>query len=179
MLVRVLRKIFRQLRRAKKAIFRQYYTFCVRYSAQECGPGLRVNGYTAVNDRTFLDHHVRTNGLLIRGGGRVTIGAYFHSGSGCVMMTSTHNFDGGSRLPYGPGTEDIYKDILIGPFVWLGNNVTVLGGVEIGEGAVIQAGSTVVSDIPPLAIAGGHPAKVFKYRDKAHYEELKQKGLFH
>lgn len=36
------------------------------------------------------------------------------------------------------------------------------GGVTIGEGAIIQAGSVVVSDIPKYAIAGGSPAKVFK-----------------
>jgi acetyltransferase-like isoleucine patch superfamily enzyme len=58
-------------------------------------------------------------------------------------------------------------------------NVTVLGGVTIGEGAITQIGSVVVSNIPTLAIAGGHPAKVYKYRDKNHYFLLKEKGLFH
>lgn len=47
----------------------------------------------------------------------------------------------------------------------------VLGGVIIREGAIIQAaGSVVVDDIPKCAIAGGHPAKVFKYRDREHYK---------
>jgi acetyltransferase-like isoleucine patch superfamily enzyme len=55
----------------------------------------------------------------------------------------------------------------------------VLGGVTIGEGAIIQAGSVVVSDIPSLAIAGGHPARVFKNRDGAHYERLKRGGRFY
>lgn len=53
------------------------------------------------------------------------------------------------------------------------------GGVLIGEGAIIQAGSVVVSDIPACAIAGGHPAKVFKFRDKEHYYRLKEEGKFH
>lgn len=48
-----------------------------------------------------------------------------------------------------------------------------------GEGAIIQAGAVVVKDIPPYAIAGGNPAKVFKYRDKEHYETLKAQGKFH
>lgn len=56
--------------------------------------------------------------------------------------------------------------------------VIVLGGVTIGEGAIIQAGSVVVSDIPDCAIAGGHPAKVFKDRDQDHYHRLKQEGRF-
>ncbi|GHV46300.1 hypothetical protein FACS1894204_07620 [Synergistales bacterium] len=49
----------------------------------------------------------------------------------------------------------------------------------IGEGAIIQAGSVVVSDIPPYAIAGGAPAKVFKYRNREHFERLKAEGKYH
>jgi len=53
------------------------------------------------------------------------------------------------------------------------------GNITIGEGAIIQAGSVVVSDIPKYAIAGGDPAKVFKYRDIEHYEKLKKEKKFH
>jgi acetyltransferase-like isoleucine patch superfamily enzyme len=49
----------------------------------------------------------------------------------------------------------------------------------IEEGAIIQAGSVVVNDIPYCAIAGGSPAKVFKYRNIDHYELLKSQGKFH
>ncbi|WP_242984146.1 hypothetical protein [Clostridium putrefaciens] len=52
----------------------------------------------------------------------------------------------------------------------------VLSGITIGEGAIIQAGSVVVKDIPKCSIAGGSPAKVFKYRDIEHYKELKGNG---
>ena len=55
----------------------------------------------------------------------------------------------------------------------------VLGGVTIGEGAIIQAGSVIIKDIPKYAIAGGHPAKVFKYRDIEHYIKLKIEKRFH
>ena len=54
----------------------------------------------------------------------------------------------------------------------------ILGGVTIGEGAVIQARSVVCKDVPPLAIAGGHPAIPFKYRDKEHYDRLKAEEKF-
>jgi acetyltransferase-like isoleucine patch superfamily enzyme len=57
--------------------------------------------------------------------------------------------------------------------------VIVLPGVTIGEGAIIQAGSVVVKDIEKCAIAGGHPAKTFKYRDTEHYEKLKKEKKFH
>lgn len=55
--------------------------------------------------------------------------------------------------------------------------MTILPGVKIGEGAIIQAGSVVVKDIEKYAIAGGHPAKTFKYRDIDHYEKLKQEKI--
>jgi acetyltransferase-like isoleucine patch superfamily enzyme len=48
-----------------------------------------------------------------------------------------------------------------------------------GDIIIIQAGSVVVKDIPKYAIAGGHPAKVFKYRNIEHYEKLKKEGEFH
>lgn len=67
-------------------------------------------------------------------------------------------------LPY--DTSYVDKDVTIGDCVWLGNNIIILGGVTIGEGAIIQAGSVVCKDIPPLAIAGGHPATVLNIEIK-------------
>jgi acetyltransferase-like isoleucine patch superfamily enzyme len=116
------------------------------------------------------------NGMEINGGGKVTIGDNFHSGPGCMMITQNHNYDKGTKIPY--DSTYILKDISIGDNVWLGSRVIILGGVKIGEGAIIQAGSVVVSDIPKYGIAGGHPAKVFKYRNAKHYEELKAKNAF-
>ena len=52
--------------------------------------------------------------------------------------------------------------IQIGDDVWLGMNVLVLKGVQIGAGAVVAANSVVVSDIPPGCLAGGQPAKVLR-----------------
>ncbi len=48
--------------------------------------------------------------------------------------------------------------------VWIGANVTVLGGVTIGRGAIVAAGAVVTKDVPAYAIVGGVPAKVIKYR---------------
>ena len=59
------------------------------------------------------------------------------------------------------------------------SGATILGGVKIGANSVIGAGSVVVKDVEKYAIAGGHPAKVFKYRDMDHYEKLKKEGKYH
>ena len=42
-----------------------------------------------------------------------------------------------------------------------------------------ELGFTSKNDIEKYGIAGGHPAKVFKYRDIDHYEKLKKEGKFH
>lgn len=93
-----------------------------------------------------------------------------------MLITSNHNYDNGEAIPYDNTTID--GDIIIEDNVWIGQNVIILQGVTIGEGAIIQAGSVVTSDIPSCAIAGGHPAKVFKKRDEEHYYRLKEEKKF-
>lgn len=73
--------------------------------------------------------------MEINGGGKVTIGDNFHSGPGCMMITQNHNYDKGTKIPY--DSTYILKDISIGDNVWLGSRVIILGGVKIGEGAII------------------------------------------
>lgn len=50
--------------------------------------------------------------------------------------------------------------------VWIGANAVVLDGVRVGRGAVIAAGAVVSKDVPPLAIVGGVPAKVVRFRGR-------------
>lgn len=64
-------------------------------------------------------------------------------------------------------------DVEIGSDVWIAFNTVILSGVKIGHGAVIGAGSVVVKDIPPYAVAAGNPAKVIRYRySKSEIEKL-------
>ena len=52
----------------------------------------------------------------------------------------------------------------IGNDCWIGGNVTLIGGVEIGDGAVVLAHAVVTKNVPPYAIVGGVPAKIIGYR---------------
>lgn len=54
------------------------------------------------------------------------------------------------------------KPITIENNCWLAANVVVCGGVTIGEGAVIGAGSVVTRDIPPYSLAAGNPCRVIR-----------------
>jgi len=132
----------------------------------------RVNFYSRFTKNTYLGFNTHFNGMIIRGNARVVIGDNLHSGKDCLMINSYHLYDNANAIPYDTD-RTIDKEIIIKENVWFGDRVIVLGGVEIGEGAIIQAGAVVVYNIPDFAIAGGNPAKVFKYRNKQTYLELK------
>lgn len=54
--------------------------------------------------------------------------------------------------------------VIIGNDCWIGYGVSIVGGVKIGDGAVVLANATVTKDVPPYAIVGGVPAIVKGYR---------------
>jgi acetyltransferase-like isoleucine patch superfamily enzyme len=56
------------------------------------------------------------------------------------------------------------KPVVIGNDVWIGENVFIIAGVCIGDGAVIGAHSVVTHDIEPYAIVAGAPAKTIRLR---------------
>jgi len=57
-----------------------------------------------------------------------------------------------------------FEKVKIGNDVWIGNSSIVYGGITIGDGVIIGAGSLVTRDVPPYAIVGGVPAKILRYR---------------
>ena len=61
-------------------------------------------------------------------------------------------------------TLKVQKKVIIGNDVWIGSHALILGGVKIGDGAVIGAGAVVTKDVPPYAVVGGVPARIIKYR---------------
>ena len=56
------------------------------------------------------------------------------------------------------------KTIRIGNDVWIGHNAIVVGGLTIGNGAIIASGSVVTKDVPPYTIMAGVPAKEVRKR---------------
>lgn len=117
------------------------------------------------------------SGTYIEASGGVRIGAYFHPGRGLTIYSTNHNYERAQCIPY---DEEVVEGlVVIGDFVWCGANVTILPGVTIGEGAVIGAGSVVTRDVPPMAVVGGNPARVIKYRDAVHFQKLKAHGSFY
>lgn len=78
-------------------------------------------------------------------------GFYSEFASGATFFGTTHNFSE-------------QKSSKIGADVWIGARAIVLGGVEVGTGAIIATASVVTKDVPPYSIVAGIPAKVIRYR---------------
>jgi acetyltransferase-like isoleucine patch superfamily enzyme len=156
-------------------LLQRYYAFPVTSRAMSVGDGLRVGGASSVTRTTEIGENVTLEGLHIYGCGKVKIGSHTKIGQETVILSQNHNYEG-NKLPY--GSDYVAKDVTIGECVWIGMRVTILPGTEIGEGAIVQAGSVVHGKIPPFAIVGGNPAKVFAWRDKEHYVALRSQGSY-
>ncbi|HJM44385.1 MAG TPA: acyltransferase [Candidatus Poseidoniaceae archaeon] len=150
----------------------RFFTKIVKKQVGKFGSDFKVNGMCRLNKSVIIKNNVNLNGMNVQGNGQVIIGNNFHSGKEILLITQNHNWKNAKKIPY--DDEYILTKITIEDNVWLGSRVTIVGNTTIGEGSIIQAGSVVVNDIPPLSIAGGHPATVFSKRDEGHYNECKK-----
>ncbi|HET8854881.1 MAG TPA: DapH/DapD/GlmU-related protein [Salinimicrobium sp.] len=89
----------------------------------------------------------------------VKIGSRTLLGPNVGIYTATHPMDFKLRAT---GLES-GKPISIGDDVWIGGDVTICPGVEIGDRTIIGAGSVVIKDIPSGVLAAGNPCRVIKH----------------
>lgn len=152
-----------------------FYTYRAKKTAVRYGTNLRVNGKSFFSGKIYFGNNNNFNGMQVLGKGTVYFGDNFHSGIECMIITENHNYEG-KTIPY----DDTYieKTIIIEDNVWLGNRVTIIGNVTIGEGAIVAAGSVVSKDIPKFSIVGGNPVRIIKYRNCEHYNLLKSQKKF-
>ncbi len=120
------------------------------------------DGRIEIGHRVALNANVYLNACS---GGTIRIGNDVLIGPNVVMRSSDHAFDDPDiviRLQrHIPGTITIEDD------VWIGANVTVVGGVTIARGAVVAAGAVVTRDVEPGVVVAGVPAKMIKRRGQA------------
>lgn len=101
------------------------------------------------------NHITSINSINI--GNNVLMGRY-------VLITdhSHGNTEGDMNLPPKERPLRTKGSISIGNNVWIGDKVTILSGVSIGDGAIIGANSVVTKDVEPMTIVGGIPARNLK-----------------
>ena len=114
------------------------------------------------------------NGVFINSWGGVHIGDYVGIAANCTLLTFNHKYVHANSVPF--DDKIILKPIILRDFAWLGFNVKVMPGIEIGEGAIAAFGSVVAENVPARAIVMGNPAKIVGYRSEEHFEKCKAEG---
>lgn len=114
-----------------------------------------------------------------RGGGstNLVIGKFCSIASNVtIFLGGNHRTDWVTTYPFGyiyslefggePSPETIYSNgnTCIGNDVWIGQNVIIMSGINIGNGACIAAGSVVTKDVKDFEIVGGNPARLIRIR---------------
>lgn len=126
----------------------------------------RIFGNVNIGTDTFVGHDV----LIASGIDPVVIGNYVDIAPRVVIVNGSHEL-----TPCGPrmAGSGLSKKIIIGNGAWIGTNVTIIGGVEIGEMSMIGAGSVVVHNLPSYTISAGNPARAIKYWDHQNQKWVK------
>lgn len=136
-------------------------------------------GHLSIGDYSYMAGPARISSLADT---KISIGKFVSIASGVQIIGALHkshitNYSLTRLLPISERSQyqhGISKgDINIGNDVWIGTNAIILSGVNIGDGAIIGAGSVVTKDIPAYAVVVGVPAKIIKYRfDDESIEQL-------
>jgi acetyltransferase-like isoleucine patch superfamily enzyme len=134
----------------------------------QLGPDATVGKYFGMNESTYVAR--ATVGAFCSIGARTAINPFNHP----THWLSIHEFqyhpnsydwvDEYREMDRLPRTPDMFKIATIGSDVWMGHNVNVLSGINVGHGAVIAAGAVVTKDVPPYAVVAGVPATIRHYR---------------
>ena len=142
------------LARARKKVFK-------RWARDAFFPGWRLRLLRGSGFHVGRDVYI-ADGLIIveelSGPEQLTIGDRVSMAPRVMLVLSSH--PNASRIrPFAPTSRG---DITIEDDAWIGACAVILPGVTIGRGAVVGAGSVVTSDVPPLTIVAGQPAKVVR-----------------
>ncbi len=162
----------------QRMLWARQYVYVDKSSVIESGVKLSCHnaGRVRIGAESVLKEHVKIscNGGDIAIGERVQVG-YFSiiASHGPIQIGrdtliaehvtirgSQHRYDQGSLPKQSQG--DSVGAVVIGENVWIGANVVILPGVEIGDHSVIGAGAVVTRSIPAGKVAVGLPAKVIK-----------------
>jgi len=134
------------------------------YNVIECSARLVENGKTVFPELTIGNGCNLGEYNHITAVKRIVIGNNLLTGRFVLISDNAHGRFEIEELDTPPSHRDIVSkgEVVIGNNVWLGDKVSVLPGVHIGDGCIIGANSVVTHDIPPHCMAAGIPAIVIR-----------------
>ena len=135
---------------------------CGKLMLTHCGKNVNIEHNALFSPKVSLGDYsgIGVNAKLY---GTISIGNYVMMGEDCTIITRNHRFERTDIPMMDQGFEE-ERPVVIGNDVWIGDRVTILPGVTIGDGCIVAAASVVTHDVPPYAIVGGVPAKILKFR---------------
>ena len=136
--------------------------FCGKLMLEHCGKQVNIEKNAYFSPKVSLGDYSGI-GVNAKIHGKCHIGNYVMMGENCIILTRNHCFSRTDIPMMQQGFEE-ENAVVIGNDVWIGDRVTILPGVEIGDGCVLGAGSVVTHDIPSYAIAAGIPARIIRFR---------------
>lgn len=95
---------------------------------------------------------------------KVVIGDNLLTGRFVLISDNSHGTFTEEELSIHPASRQVVSkgEVIIGKNVWLGDKVSILPGVHIGDGCIIGANAVVTHDINPYSVVVGNPGKVVK-----------------
>lgn len=103
------------------------------------------------------------SGTVICSASSVIIGDRCLAGADCMIFdTDFHPHSPNNRRYAKPNWPEISRPTLIGNDVFLGTRSIICKGVQIGDGAIVAAGSVVTKSVAPYTIVAGNPARFVK-----------------
>ena len=130
----------------------------------KCDYGFRIE----VGENFFANYN-----FIILDGNTCRFGDNVWIGPNVSVLAAGHPLDVRDRID---GWEYAYP-VTVGNNVWIGGSVTIIGGVTIGDNAVVGAGSVVIRDVPADALVAGNPARVIRRitaEDRSRYKWAEQ-----
>jgi acetyltransferase-like isoleucine patch superfamily enzyme len=85
-------------------------------------------------------------------------------GSNVLITDHSHGFVSNEDLNLPPAKRKLYSKgpVFIGNNVWIGDFVSILPGVNLGDNVIVGSNSVVTKSFPPNVVIGGVPAKILK-----------------
>jgi acetyltransferase-like isoleucine patch superfamily enzyme len=115
--------------------------------------------------RIRIGRGVWVNGnVMLHSYGLIEIGEFTAIGHGSLVTDGTHKDQNLRHRDADKGP------VIIGRHVKIFNNVGIMGGVKIGDGAMVATNSVVTKDVEPGTLVGGVPARFIKRLDPADNE---------
>ena len=149
-------------------MLQNWRNFLLRRFGAKVGKGVRVHGGARIWSPWSLE--IGGNSWIAEGASiycvdTIRIGHDAVISEGAFVCTAEHDITS-------PKFELVTRPITIGDMAWVGSCAIILPGRNVGEGAVVAAGSVVTRDVAPWTVVAGNPARVIRTREVRPPESL-------